>query len=158
MSLADAYDYAAGVMVENMMHEESKEGIGAFIDKRAPDWDKDLSVRRGRRSHRRAAAQVSPAHEPRRLHRPLHRRILAEAKTIAMVGASAADQPAELLRHEVSAGQGLRGHPGQPALAGQEILGRKVYRSLADVPGPIDVVDIFRNSAAALEVVREAIA
>jgi enoyl-CoA hydratase/carnithine racemase len=40
MSLADAYDYAAGVMVENMMHRESKEGIGAFLDKRAPDWDK----------------------------------------------------------------------------------------------------------------------
>lgn len=40
MSLADAYDYAAGVMVENMMHRESKEGIGAFLEKRAPDWDK----------------------------------------------------------------------------------------------------------------------
>lgn len=40
MPLADAYDYAAGVMVENMMHAESKEGIGAFIEKRAPDWDK----------------------------------------------------------------------------------------------------------------------
>jgi enoyl-CoA hydratase/carnithine racemase len=40
MSLADAYDYAADVMVENMMHAESKEGIGAFIEKRAPDWDK----------------------------------------------------------------------------------------------------------------------
>ena len=40
MPLADAYDYAAGVMVENMMHAESKEGIGAFIEKRIPDWDK----------------------------------------------------------------------------------------------------------------------
>ena len=40
MPLADAYDYAAGVMVENMMHAESKEGIGAFIDKRSPDWGK----------------------------------------------------------------------------------------------------------------------
>jgi enoyl-CoA hydratase/carnithine racemase len=40
MSLADAYDYAADVMVENMMHAESKEGIGAFIEKRTPDWDK----------------------------------------------------------------------------------------------------------------------
>ena len=40
MSLADAYDYAAGVMVENMMHRELKEGIGAFLDKRPPDWDK----------------------------------------------------------------------------------------------------------------------
>jgi enoyl-CoA hydratase/carnithine racemase len=40
MGLADAYDYAAGVMVENMMHAESKEGIGAFLEKRRPDWDK----------------------------------------------------------------------------------------------------------------------
>jgi enoyl-CoA hydratase/carnithine racemase len=40
MPLADAYDYAAEVMVENMMHGESKEGIGAFIEKRPPDWDK----------------------------------------------------------------------------------------------------------------------
>ena len=40
MSLAEAYDYAAEVMVENMMHAESKEGIGAFIEKRTPDWDK----------------------------------------------------------------------------------------------------------------------
>jgi enoyl-CoA hydratase/carnithine racemase len=41
MPLSDAYDYAAGVMVENMMHAESKEGIGAFLEKRKPDWDKD---------------------------------------------------------------------------------------------------------------------
>jgi enoyl-CoA hydratase/carnithine racemase len=40
MPLADAYDYAAEVMVENMMHGESKEGIGAFVEKRTPDWDK----------------------------------------------------------------------------------------------------------------------
>ena len=40
MGLADAYDYAAGVMVENMMHAESEEGIGAFIEKRTPVCDK----------------------------------------------------------------------------------------------------------------------
>jgi enoyl-CoA hydratase/carnithine racemase len=40
MPLADAYDYAARVMVENMMHSDSKEGIGAFLEKRAPVWDK----------------------------------------------------------------------------------------------------------------------
>jgi len=40
MPLAEAYAYAAGVMVENMMHAESKEGIGAFLEKRPPDWDK----------------------------------------------------------------------------------------------------------------------
>lgn len=40
MPLAEAYDYAASVMVKNMMHRESEEGIGAFLEKRAPDWDK----------------------------------------------------------------------------------------------------------------------
>ena len=39
MGLGDAYDYAAGVMVENMMHAESSEGIGAFLEKRRPKWD-----------------------------------------------------------------------------------------------------------------------
>jgi enoyl-CoA hydratase/carnithine racemase len=41
MELADAYDYAAGVMVENMLHPEAKEGIGAFLEKREPNWDKN---------------------------------------------------------------------------------------------------------------------
>ena len=36
--LADAYDYAADVMVRNMMHADAEEGIGAFIEKRKPQW------------------------------------------------------------------------------------------------------------------------
>jgi enoyl-CoA hydratase/carnithine racemase len=40
MSLADAYEYTAAVMVENMLDAESAEGIGAFLDKRPPDWNK----------------------------------------------------------------------------------------------------------------------
>jgi enoyl-CoA hydratase/carnithine racemase len=36
--LAEAYDYAAVVMVENMLHQDAKEGIGAFLDKRQPKW------------------------------------------------------------------------------------------------------------------------
>jgi len=38
MPLEEAYAYASSVMVENMLEEEAKEGIGAFIDKRAPRW------------------------------------------------------------------------------------------------------------------------
>jgi len=38
MSLADAYRYAAEVMVENMMARDAEEGIGAFIEKREPKW------------------------------------------------------------------------------------------------------------------------
>jgi enoyl-CoA hydratase/carnithine racemase len=65
MALADAYDYAAGAMVENMMNAESKEGIGAFVEKRAPEWDKAKggsasdrqgcsgSARRGRAARKR---------------------------------------------------------------------------------------------------------
>ena len=54
-------------------------------------------------------------------------------------------------------GKGYKIYPVNPALAGQEILGQKVYGSLAEVPGPIEMVDIFRNSEAALENTREAI-
>lgn len=39
MGLADAYDYAARVMAENMMARDAEEGIGAFIEKRAPTWE-----------------------------------------------------------------------------------------------------------------------
>ena len=38
MGLADAYDYASRVMVENMLARDAAEGIGAFIDKRKPEW------------------------------------------------------------------------------------------------------------------------
>ena len=38
MSLADAYDYASQVMVENMLARDAEEGIGAFIEKRDPKW------------------------------------------------------------------------------------------------------------------------
>ncbi|MFN3890701.1 MAG: CoA-binding protein [Beijerinckiaceae bacterium] len=45
-----------------------------------------------------------------------------------------------------------------PGLAGKEIGGAPVYASLADVPGPIAIVDVFRNSEAAGETVDEALA
>src|SRR5262245_42871080 len=38
MPLADAYDYAGRVMVENLLMQDAKEGIGAFVDKRPPNW------------------------------------------------------------------------------------------------------------------------
>jgi enoyl-CoA hydratase/carnithine racemase len=39
MNLADAYRYASEVMVENMLARDAEEGIGAFIEKRAPTWE-----------------------------------------------------------------------------------------------------------------------
>lgn len=41
MPVADAYDYTIGVMVENMLARDAEEGIGAFLDKRMPEWKED---------------------------------------------------------------------------------------------------------------------
>jgi enoyl-CoA hydratase/carnithine racemase len=39
MGLAEAYAFASGVMVENMLARDAEEGISAFVDKRAPRWE-----------------------------------------------------------------------------------------------------------------------
>lgn len=41
MPLTKAYEYASKVMVENMLTRDAEEGIGAFIEKRVPEWDDD---------------------------------------------------------------------------------------------------------------------
>jgi predicted CoA-binding protein len=53
--------------------------------------------------------------------------------------------------------KGYRVVPVNPTLAGQDILGQRVYASLQDVPPPVDIVDIFRSSQAALQIAREAV-
>jgi len=41
MSITEAYDFATGVMVENMLKSDAKEGIDAVLSKRTPEWTKD---------------------------------------------------------------------------------------------------------------------
>ena len=84
--------------------------------------------------------------------------ILRDARTIAMIGASAGTSRPSYFAMKYLLGKGYQVIPVNPALAGQEIQGQRVYASLGDVPGQVDIVDIFRNSAAALKVTREAIA
>ena len=38
LGLSNAYDYVGEIMVQNMLHEEAREGIGAFLEKRPPNW------------------------------------------------------------------------------------------------------------------------
>jgi predicted CoA-binding protein len=84
--------------------------------------------------------------------------ILGGIRTVAMVGASANINRPSFFVLKYLLGKGYGVHPINPGLAGKEILGQRVYASLAEVPAPVDMVDIFRNSEAALEVTREALA
>ncbi len=83
--------------------------------------------------------------------------ILGDTTTIAMVGASANNNRPSYFAMKYLLGKGYTIHPINPGLAGKEILGQTVYGELQDVPAPVDMVDIFRNSEAALEITREAI-
>ena len=84
--------------------------------------------------------------------------ILRDVKSIAMIGASANTSRPSYFAMKYLLGKGYRVVPINPGLTGQKILDQEVVATLADLSGPIEMVDIFRNSDAALEVVQEAIA
>jgi predicted CoA-binding protein len=86
------------------------------------------------------------------------RGILNTVKTIAMVGVSANTSRPSYFAFKYLLERGYRMIPVNPGLAGQELLGRKAYARLADIPGPVDMVDIFRASQYAVGIVEEALA
>jgi uncharacterized protein len=86
------------------------------------------------------------------------RGILAEVKTIALVGASANEVRPSYLVMKYMIEKGYTVIPVNPGLAGQELLGQQVHASLSDIPVSIDMVDVFRNSEAAGAIADEALA
>ena len=74
--------------------------------------------------------------------------ILREVKSIAIVGASANDVRPSYFVAKYLIDKGYEVFPINPGQAGKEILGRPVFAALADLPQPVDMVDIFRASAA----------
>lgn len=85
------------------------------------------------------------------------RDILNSVRSIALVGASANEVRPSHFVMKYLIGKGYRVIPVNPVSAGDTILGAQVCRSLLDIPEPVDMVDIFRNSDAALEVTKEAL-
>jgi len=84
--------------------------------------------------------------------------ILNSVKTVAMVGASANDVRPSFFVLKYLLAKGYTVFPVNPGHAGKEILGRMTYAKLADIPEPIDMVDIFRASVAVPPIVDEALA
>ncbi len=88
----------------------------------------------------------------------LLRDVLTDTKRIALVGASDRAQRPSYGVMKFLLDQGYEVIPVSPKLAGQQLLGQTVYASLQEIPGKIDMVDVFRNAEAAWGVAQEAIA
>ena len=84
--------------------------------------------------------------------------LLETARTIALVGASdRPDRPSSRVMATLQA-HGYRVIPVNPQITGEHVHGEFVFRDLDQLGDPIDIVDIFRRSDAAGEVVDQAIA
>ena len=88
------------------------------------------------------------------------RRILHRSRSVAVVGASASLARASyfVLTYLLSSSTDYDVYPVNPRVAGDEILGRRVYASLADLPVTPDIVDVFRRSEDLPSVADEAVA
>ena len=82
-------------------------------------------------------------------------KILSESKTVAVVGISdKPDRPSHVVARYLQE-KGYRVIPVNPLLS--EVLGEKAFKSLSDIPGKVDLVDVFRKSGDVLPVAEEAV-
>ncbi len=85
-------------------------------------------------------------------------RILTSYRRIAMVGLSADPMRPSHFAAIYMLAEGYDVIPVNPRYAGKEILGQPVYATLADIPGPVEIVDVFRKPEALPAIADEAIA
>jgi predicted CoA-binding protein len=82
-------------------------------------------------------------------------KILSESKTVAVVGISdKPDRPSHVVARYLQE-NGYRVIPVNPLLS--EVLGEKAWKSLSDIPGKVDLVDVFRKSGDVLPLAEEAV-
>ena len=84
--------------------------------------------------------------------------VLADVKTVAIVGASTSWKRPSYFVMKYLQQKGYTVYPVNPRAMGETILGEEVYASLADLPETVDMVDVFRGGDAASGVTDEAIA
>lgn len=84
-------------------------------------------------------------------------RILDETRTIALLGASNKPQRPSHRVMQFLLDQGYQVYPVNPGLAGQDLLGCRVFADLEDVPVRVDMVDVFRQSQFLPQIVSSAI-
>lgn len=81
--------------------------------------------------------------------------ILESVETIALLGASSNEMRPSHSVMKFLLSKGYEVVPVNPGLAGRTLHGQLVYAALRDIPKPVDMIDVFRNSAAAGGVVNE---
>ena len=86
------------------------------------------------------------------------RGILNTVKTIAMVGASEKENRPSYFAFKYLLERGYKMIPVNPGHAGEDMLGQRIYARLADIPEPVDMIDIFRGAQYAPAIVRDALA
>lgn len=87
---------------------------------------------------------------------PTLRRILKTSRAIAVVGLSAEWHRPSYFAAKYMQQYGYRVIPVNPRYA--QVLGERCYPSLAEVPGPVDIVDVFRRTEDVLPIARQAVA
>ena len=88
----------------------------------------------------------------------LIRAILRRVRTIAMVGASARWNRPSYFAMKYLQEKGYRVVPVNPREAGRSILGETAYADLADIPDPVDMVQVFRRADAVMPIAEQAVA
>jgi predicted CoA-binding protein len=85
-------------------------------------------------------------------------RLLTAYKIIAMVGLSSDPYRPSHFAAIYMQSHGYDIIPVNPTVAGQEILGQRVYASLAEIPRPVEIVDVFRKPEECVELAKQAVA
>jgi predicted CoA-binding protein len=120
-----------------------------------PDWKHPPGA--GPDSPSRKVSAMEQHQEPSNPADEVVARILADMRRIAVVGLSARPDRASYGVTRFLVGRGLEVVGVNPAL-NEAVLGLKIYAELSEVPGPVDVVDVFRRSDMVPEIIDQAIA